>query len=115
MSQDTMKHTPGPWEVKEIQGQIFVAGKPYEGHPYFNRTTTVEIMSDEDYPTKEADAHFIAAAPDMLEALKLCKRLIDEALPKFNWAKSALDANAIQLLNEVPKTVNNAIQKAEGR
>lgn len=30
------------------------------------------------------------------------RRLHDEALPKFNWGASALDANAIGLLNEVP-------------
>ncbi len=36
------------------------------------------------------------------EVLADCVRLFDEALPKFNWGASALDANAIRLLNEVP-------------
>jgi hypothetical protein len=52
-------------------------------------------------------------APKMLQALKQCKRLIDEALPKFNWGASALDANAIQLLNETPGIVNTIIAKVE--
>ncbi|APL99190.1 nucleotide pyrophosphohydrolase [Bordetella phage MW2] len=39
------------------------------------------------------------------EALKRAVRLFEEALPKFDWGKSALDANAIQLLNEVPGEV----------
>ena len=46
----------------------------------------------------------------MNEALKRCERLFDEALPKFNWGKSALDANAIALLNEVPNEVRQAIK-----
>lgn len=54
------------------------------------------------------------AAPDMLAALKLAQRLVAEALPKFDWGKSALDANAIQLLNEVPIAINKALIKAEG-
>lgn len=37
------------------------------------------------------------------------KRLFDEALPKFNWGDSFLDADAIKLLNEVPQEVNRAL------
>jgi hypothetical protein len=55
-----------------------------------------------------------AERDELLEALKQTQRLIDEALPKFNWGNSALDANAISLLNSVPLAVNAAIAKAEG-
>ena len=34
-------------------------------------------------------------------------------LPKFNWGVSALDANAIQLLNEVPGEVRAALDANE--
>jgi hypothetical protein len=61
--------TPGPWTVLEVHGEIFVAAEPIEGHPYFNRTRTTEIMSDEDYPRKDADAALISAAPDLYKAL----------------------------------------------
>jgi hypothetical protein len=50
---------------------------------------------------------------EMLLALTAAQRLFDEALPKFNWGASFLDANAIQLLNEVPTQVRNAINEAE--
>ncbi len=50
--------------------------------------------------------------PELLPALIQAKRLIDEAFPKFNWAMSALDANAIRLLNETPRIVEAAIAKA---
>lgn len=36
------------------------------------------------------------------EGLERNRRLHDEALPRFNWGASVLDANAIKLLNEVP-------------
>lgn len=45
----------------------------------------------------------------MKSALEACQRLFNEALPKFNWGASFLDANAIQLLNEVPLTVQAAL------
>jgi len=48
------------------------------------------------------------------DALHAAQRLIKEALPKFNWGASFLDANAIQLLNEVLAKVNAAIDAAEG-
>lgn len=51
---------------------------------------------------------------EMQTALNAAKRLFDEALPKFNWGASALDANAIRLLNEVPRVVQEAIAKVEG-
>lgn len=52
----------------------------------------------------------LAEAQDALEA---AQRLFKEALPKFNWGASFLDANAIQLLNEVPAKVNAAIRAAK--
>ena len=44
-----------------------------------------------------------------IQALKQCERLFKEALPKFNWKDSALDANAIRLLNETPGLVHRAL------
>lgn len=46
---------------------------------------------------------------DKDEALKLALRMCDEALPKFNWGASFLDANAIQLLNTVPAAIKKAL------
>lgn len=48
----------------------------------------------------------------MLAALQAAKKLFDEALPKFNWGASALDANAVTLLNTVPSRVAAAITRA---
>ena len=58
---DSTEHTPAPWRVIDIPttDKFFVAAEPYEGHPYYKRTRTIEVMSDEDYPTKRADAEHI--------------------------------------------------------
>lgn len=63
-------HTPGPWAVKDIHGNPFVAAKTYEGHPYHKRSPMLEIMSDENYPTKWADARLIAQTPRLLNVLR---------------------------------------------
>ena len=52
---------------------------------------------------------------EMLTALRAAQKLFDEALPKFNWGASFLDANAITLLNTVPAQVRAAINNAEGK
>jgi hypothetical protein len=44
-----------------------------------------------------------------IAALDRSVRLFREALPKFDWGKSCLDANAIGLLNEVPGEVVKAL------
>lgn len=46
---------------------------------------------------------------DLREALKLAQRMCREALPKFNWGASSLDANAIDLLNRAPIAIDAAL------
>ena len=48
-------------------------------------------------------------------ALELVCRLCDEALPKFNWGASALDANAIDLLNKAPGAAKAALILVKAR
>jgi hypothetical protein len=49
---------------------FFVQANTYPGHPYHGVSSGMEIIGDEDYPTKLADARLVAAAPDLLAALK---------------------------------------------
>lgn len=46
---------------------------------------------------------------NVMDVLRRCQRLFDEALPKFNYGASFLDGNAIALLNEVPAEVKAAL------
>ena len=66
---------------------------------------------------REEKAHAVAralnAATTNQATLARAARLFEEALPKFNWGASALDANAIQLLNEVPGEVRAALDANE--
>lgn len=58
--------------------------------------------------------HLHEQVDELRETLKRCDRLFTEALPKFDWARSALDANAIALLNEVPGEVRAALARVKG-
>lgn len=61
------KHTPGPWRLEEADGAAYICMqvKALDGE---------SLMGDERYypwvPSNLADWHLIAAAPELLEALK---------------------------------------------
>jgi len=76
------KHTPGPWGVwlHSAFDYIIVVG-PSE----FHTVADVRAGNDEDeLPNQtEANAHLIAAAPDLLAALELVMSWIDNWSPHF--------------------------------
>jgi hypothetical protein len=84
--------TPGPWELSEargVNGEFWVVGGRYE---YFGLVADV---------TMSGDARLIAAAPDMLDALK-----------QWKWAQDNRDA--VEIVNaQISRDL--AIAKAEGR
>lgn len=86
------KHTPGPWHI--------------EVH---NKHTTIEarfftITND----VSNNDAHLISAAPEMLEALKACEKMLHAMgiAAKINCEPWTRETELIQ--------VRQAIAKAEG-
>ena len=61
------KHTPGPWQIKRHfdPGYKFISAQKHTA-----LAQVVWCMEDEDRsPECEANAHLIAAAPDLLDAL----------------------------------------------
>lgn len=73
MAEKKAEHTPIPWQVRinpADEGMFYVSAPTPENHPYFGRTKDVEIMSDEDYPTKYADARYIVKSANYHERLK---------------------------------------------
>jgi hypothetical protein len=50
-----------------------------------------------------------AAIVLLVEALRQAQKLCDVALPQFNWKESALNSDALLLLNDVPSTIQIAL------
>ena len=99
-------------------------GKPWCAihAPSYVAKMRAERIAQEDVRMKEIEAkraqqalHERQAAlyPELVAALEESKRLFNEALPKFNWGVSALDANAIDLLNTVPRKVQAVLTKVK--
>lgn len=67
------EHTPGPWEVEGI-GQVIVPNRP----PAWR--TLADVYGEHgDEEQADADAHLIAAAPDLLAALEALLPHLEDA------------------------------------
>jgi hypothetical protein len=104
----TAAHTPGPWRIEPYRDDhpdtsYFVVGA--DG----NTVCAVENQQDGGvyYEPCKADARLIAAAPEMLEALKL----LEAALTQYNLR----DARKRFSLGVADAAAGKAIAKAEGR
>lgn len=98
---DTVKHTPGPWK-------LLTDGDRNRLCPADQNNHSILTLEDEGNSTfacvyEEADAHLIAAAPDILKVLKR----IDAAMD--------FDGTCHPLFNGLQKQMQDAIAKAEGR
>lgn len=56
---------------------------------------------------------FLKEIKALRAALQMADELCKCALPKFNWGASALDARAIQLLNETPRAISQALKEKQ--
>lgn len=98
------KHTPGPWRIK---WSVYPAMEGLRGEirrvdQIFGADGSVVIEKGQDYDDpgyagSEEDGRLIAAAPDLLEALKHVRDHVAEDLPSM-W-----------------QMVDDAIAKAEGK
>lgn len=78
------KHTPGPWEYEKEHRDCFSHTSGHYTAPVEFTTIFMDDGNELDGenraevhgPNQEANARLIAAAPDMLEALKLAKDII---------------------------------------
>ena len=89
------KHTPGPWEVSE-----------FSAHVLANETAVCKFESIHGmYPNYTTNARLIAAAPELLEALK---DLLESAYPPHE-----LDDTPHDFYDAAKKKARAAIAKAE--
>jgi hypothetical protein len=82
-------HTPGPWTC-------FYKPKYDEWHislPIAGSSMKLALCADGiQSENREADAHLIAAAPDMLAALKRCEEMVSTANgpPNWDWVREVI-------------------------
>lgn len=98
-----------------INGGLVVLSRTRDGRTISGwEVFTPIVASARSDLTVEAVQRLLDNQPsETVAALLAARDLCREALPKFNWGASALDANAIKLLNEVPSQIENAL-RAEG-
>jgi len=89
----TIQHTPGPWTLHETVRGIRIED---------SKTTVCSVFPRGD---KEANARLIAAAPDLLAALRLVERQHEGRVVGIGQTKCECDVCAV---------VRAAIAKAEG-
>ena len=102
-----VKHTPGPWRMLDVS---IVTGSGLTAKPVAQvwRRWEVEGGAEE----TEANAHLIAAAPDLFKALKACLFEIDQEIEQRKCSGNDEDWAAMQRLSD---SAHAAIAKAEGR
>lgn len=120
---DQIKPTPGPWVKETWKYQDPETGETDRSIPVIISTTRqlriAAMDSDEgkDNPytnplaEAEANAQLMAAAPDLLEALKATR---EELRSLENRMAEHLDSEACRVLSEVHRNARAAIAKAEG-
>ena len=77
LKSETTGHTPGPWA-------IFHTGSINQIVPAMRPGMIADLIDN------EANAYLIAAAPDLLEALKGVMRVADRATVEFDAARAAI-------------------------
>jgi hypothetical protein len=104
------RHTAGPWSLSAGYHKT-VSGEPadwtIEGGPHGN---AIAFLSDDNAGPRyerDANARLIAAAPDLLEALKYCRDLLED-VNGFDYRPDDVAANEWA-------AVRAAIAKAEGK
>lgn len=103
------EHTQGPWEIFEHPKRVeWEVRKSASGDPddwWFIAT----IYDGAEGASAEANAHLIAAAPEMYAALRMALTAIVEDLEEIGYEEQDIADN------EIVKACRDAIAKAEGK
>lgn len=111
---ENAKHTPGPWEWAHCE----------DGDYAFLKGDGAYVLSPENVPgaaawvdVNDANARLIAAAPDLLEALRRCRTHIAGYHLRYGGSEEAseLVAEFFNELQRIHKVAGDAIAKAEGK
>jgi|688.fasta_scaffold532493_2 hypothetical protein len=102
-----MKHTKGPWL---IESKVYVCG----GECCVAVTETYSAMQKLSPEQREANARLIAAAPELLEALKESLVILEASY--LDWAETSneFQNSNEDIIFEVKERVKEVIAKATG-
>lgn len=98
MKTETIKHTPGPWQITHLrrgieQINMFRIGGPVT-HEHNEYCSAIFQSYDEHDEHNDANAKLISAAPELLEALQLAEATINRLAVQhgpFNSSQGTLD------------------------
>jgi len=99
------EHTPGPWFIYKDEHEFVIL----QNRPVKNATAIAIVYSD-DKPD-EANARLIAAAPELLEALKKAR----EYVAKVNGSIAGAIGHENTIVKPDLDLIDATISKAEGR
>lgn len=103
-------HTPGPWHINYHGGQTtdaYVWGPDGTKRGCIARVNLCGLDRD-DFTARSGNARLIAAAPDMLAALRDCQT-DEEHIDSYDWPR------ALRALRQINKIARAAIARATGR
>jgi hypothetical protein len=106
------KHTPGPWTTRPIVHKRTITAKNYVVIVSSGAPVGVYLYSVAPGMVEEANACLIAAAPDLLAALKDMFKAADEVAAEFIQNKRAANW---KIINDAYVRAERAIAKAESR
>ena len=101
-----------PFEATKGNPQMPVVGRDDKDNPTVLMRDALVLVRDLDMQINKWEGRYQEQCHwngHLLGALMQCQRLFKDALPKFNWGASFLDANAIQLLNDTPARVDKVL------
>ena len=101
-----MSYTSGPWEMSSDGAEIWPTTGPASNVELARVVGPWCESSWYDRDTAQANGRLIAAAPELLVALRLCRKLLAE------WVDSG---SADQADSDAVRIASAAIAKAEGR
>ena len=87
---NTSKYTPGPWVVNDLYADTEIRG-PQNSGAMICVMSPWGIAADEPSPQR-ANARLIAAAPELLEALRECRALLSRSGLSFTSAAQNADS-----------------------
>lgn len=90
-------HTPGPWHINQIGEILVIRGLTQSAKAGFTEDYYGQIAGvRNDTPDAEANARLIAAAPELLDALRIAQHVIHDQVAcvdsKYDNARSAISA-----------------------